>query len=205
MAGYRSVRTDAASLEDEELVASALQGDDRALVELLARYRPLVRQIAKGYFVRGGDRDDVVQEGYIGLYRAVCHFDAGAGARFRTFASVCVTNQIRSAVVAATRRKHGPLNACVSLSRFVPSDEEPAFVAHDDPADTLILLDEHADVARFLRAALTPLERDVLARYLDGCSYDVIAERLDRPRKTVDNALQRIRRKVAEHYLPAAA
>jgi RNA polymerase sporulation-specific sigma factor len=190
---------------DEELVARSREGDDRALVELLERYRGFARAKARSYFLVGGDRDDIVQEGMIGLYKAVRDYAEGHGASFRSFAELCITRQILTAIKTATRQKHTPLNSYVSFDR--PHEDDPdrtvgETLAVELAADPLEMLVEDDDLRTLQHAfdeVLSGLETEVLQLYVEGRSYQEIAERLGRRVKSIDNALQRIKRKLERH------
>ena len=189
---------------DELLVARARAGDEAALGALLGRYRGLARGKARSYFLTGGDREDVVQEALIGLYKAVRDFDAGQGASFRAFAEVCVTRQVLTAVRAATRHKHGPLNDSVPLAG--PDGDDTAVVVDllagagpRDPADLLVTAERVRALQAHVDRVLSDLETEVLRLHLEGRSYQEIAERLQRQVKAVDNALQRVKRKLEQH------
>lgn len=196
--------------DDETLATRSAAGDDAALGELLERYRPFVRMKTRSYFLVGADREDVVQEGMIGLYKAVRDFDREHTASFRSFADLCITRQIISAVKSATRHKHGPLNRSVSLDLPAGdeddgSDSSSAATVADrvavdphDPAESVIHRDELSELQRRFGEVLSELEADVLRRYVAGHTYQEIAEALNRQVKSIDNALQRIKRKVDE-------
>ncbi len=199
------VALDASS--DEELVACALTGRDHALAELLSRYRPFVRLKARGYFLVGADREDVIQEGMIGLYKAVRDFDPTRQTSFRAFAELCVTRQIITAIKTATRFKHAPLNSYVSLHLPAYHDDEPEHEMGEqivspvaDPADSVVSASELAAMEDYFGEILSDLEADVLTRYVEGQTYSEIAAALNRHVKSIDNALQRIKRKL-ESYL----
>ncbi len=188
---------------DEELVARSWTGDDHALEQLLARYRNFVRVKARSYFLVGADREDVVQEGMIGLYKAIRDYDASHLASFRSFAELCITRQIITAIKTATRQKHSPLNTYVSL--YLPAHREDdsdrelidSFMSDSaDPADSVVSSDELADLERYFGEILSDLEANVLQRYIEGQSYQEIAVELKRHVKSIDNALQRIKRKL---------
>ncbi|WP_370325498.1 RNA polymerase sporulation sigma factor SigH [Euzebya sp.] len=179
----------------------ARAGDDVALAEVIGRLRPLVRSKARSYFLAGGDHQDVVQEGMIGLYKAVRDYDHDKHPCFRAFADMCVTRQVLTAVKGATRLKHSPLNAYVPLDGpEEPGDDRPAGAVvvqvDDDPATHVTWQAEVDQLRSYCATVLTDLEADVLTRYVSGESYAVIAEDLGRHVKAVDNAVQRIRRKL---------
>lgn len=189
---------------DGELVARYREGDQDALLALLARYRGFARAKARSYFLVGGDREDIVQEGMIGLYKAVRDFAPDRRASFRSFAELCITRQILTAIKTATRQKHAPLNSYVSFDR--PVDDDPdrtvgdslAVVAGSDPLEMLVESDELSQLQEIFDDALSGLEGEVLQLYVDGRSYHEIAELLGRRVKSIDNALQRIKRKLEQ-------
>ena len=188
---------------DEELVVKAWAGDDDALESLLQRYRNFVRMKARSYFLVGADREDVVQEGMIGLYKAIRDYSLEREASFRGFAELCITRQIITAIKTATRQKHAPLNSYVSLYLPAYSDDEPdheiveQFVSDAvDPAESVVSSQELAVLEEYFGEILSDLEAEVLQRYIEGQSYQEIAEELDRHVKSIDNALQRIKRKL---------
>ncbi|HEX9889166.1 MAG TPA: RNA polymerase sporulation sigma factor SigH [Nitriliruptorales bacterium] len=190
------------SVDDATLVEQARSGDDRALSELLLRYRRFARAKARSYFLIGGDREDIIQEGMIGLYKAIRDFEASHGASFRSFAELCITRQILTAIKTATRQKHTPLNTYVSFDK--PRDDEAARTvadtlathASEDPLRILIASDDLAKLRSVFDELLSDLEADVLQLYVDGRSYQEIADHLGRHVKSIDNALQRIKRKL---------
>ena len=188
---------------DEELVTRSWRGDDEALEMLLTRYRNFVRMKARSYFLVGADREDVVQEGMIGLYKAIRDYNVDREASFRGFAELCITRQIITAIKTATRQKHAPLNSYVSLYLPAYGDDEPdheiieQFVSDTaDPVDSVISSQELAVLEEYFGEILSDLEAEVLQRYIEGQSYQEIAEELDRHVKSIDNALQRIKRKL---------
>ena len=192
---------------ETELILKARAGDDAAVNELLDRYRVLARTKARSYFLVGSDRDDVVQEGMIGLYKAIRDFDPDKGASFRTFAELCVTRQIVTAVKGATRMKHGPLSGSLSLDTPVGGDGDDAFSLGDllpacsstDPAAVAVSAEELRALQRHFDEVLSDLEQQVLRHHVEGKSYEQIAAMLQRHVKSVDNALQRIKKKLQAH------
>jgi RNA polymerase sporulation-specific sigma factor len=191
-------------MEDDRLVELARDGDTDALDILLQRYTSYARSKAKTYFLIGADREDIVQEGMIGLYKAVRDFDASKTVSFRSFAELCITRQIITAIKGATRHKHAPLNSYVSLHRPVSSDDDGErqlvdFLASSrvvDPVELVVAEDEVHQIRQFLAEILSDLEVEVLNLYLEGRSYQEIAAGLKRQAKSIDNALQRIKRKL---------
>lgn len=179
-------------------------GDAAALEELLARYRRFARARARGYFLIGGDRDDVEQEALIGLYKAVRDFRPNHQSSFRAFADLCIKRQIITAIKTATRQKHLPLNAYQSISGDRPGEEtteatvEEILVHHseENPCDTVVAAERMEWLERSMTEILSSFEIEVLALYVAGSSYREIGERLGRHTKSIDNALQRIKRKL---------
>jgi RNA polymerase sporulation-specific sigma factor len=196
-------------LEDEALVALSQQGDQRALTVLLQRYRRFARAKARSYFLVGADADDIEQEGLIGLYKAARDFRDDRQSSFRAFAELCVTRQVISAIKAATRQKHQPLNRYVSISGVRGSDDaaehsvEALLDDHRvaDPADEVVSRETIDHMRRSVAEALSGLEVDVLRLYVSGKSYQEIGDQLGRHVKSIDNALQRIKRKLDQHQM----
>jgi RNA polymerase sporulation-specific sigma factor len=193
--------------EDDVLVLAARGGDEVALTDLLTKYRGFARAKARSYFLVGGDREDIIQEGMIGLYKAVRDFNPDLQSSFRAFAELCVTRQMITAIKTATRHKHGPLNNYVSFSRPLASDEDGdrtladvlALPEVDDPCELVISAERIRALQEHVDEALSDLEAEVLRLYVDGKSYVEIAEMLQRHVKSIDNALQRIKRKLDVH------
>ncbi len=189
---------------DENLVRNLRGGEETALTELLDRHRGFARARARTYFLVGGDREDLVQEAMIGLYKAVRDFDESVGTPFCAFAEVCITRQVLTAIKAATRQKHGPLNAYVPIATPALDDESSVTGslptgASSDPAELVISAERIRALQRHFDEALSDLEIEVLRLYVDGKTYLEIATMLDRQVKSVDNALQRIKRKLDSH------
>jgi RNA polymerase sporulation-specific sigma factor len=194
-------------LDDHYLVAQAKQGKPDAYDSIVRRYRGFVRLKASSYFLLGGESDDLIQEGLLGLYKAVRDYRTDRESSFRNFAELCITRQIITAVKTATRNKHTPLNQYVSFSQSPAAagdsdstlDEVLPGPSASDPVNQVIAIEELESLVSCLSSVLSDLESRVLSLYLDGYSYEVIAERLDCDTKTVDNALQRVKRKVGTH------
>jgi RNA polymerase sporulation-specific sigma factor len=195
-------------VDDGFLIALAKQGHADAYDRIVRRYYGFVRLKASSYFLAGGDADDLIQEGLVGLYKAVRDYRTDRESSFRNFAELCITRQIITAVKTATRNKHAPLNQYVSFSSSpagVFGDNEPTLdemlpgpTVHD-PVNQVISSEELRALVACISTALSELESRVLALYLDGHSYEEVARRLDCDCKTVDNALQRVKRKVGAH------
>jgi RNA polymerase sigma-H factor len=199
-------------LDDLYLVALAKGGSTDAYDRIVRRYYGFVRLKASSYFLAGGDSDDLIQEGLVGLYKAVRDFRTDRESSFRNFAELCITRQIITAVKTATRNKHTPLNQYVSFSTSpaASTDGEPTLdeilpgpTAHD-PVNQVISSEELRSLVACLSTVLSDLESRVLALYLDGHSYEAVGEQLGCDTKTVDNALQRVKRKVGAHLASRA-
>ena len=195
-------------LEDLQLVMRARNGDGVALDILIKRYTGFVRLKASSYFLAGGDSEDLIQEGLIGLYKAVRDFRSDKETSFRSFAELCITRQIITAIKTATRFKHTPLNTYVSFSHS-PAGQDPDSECTlgdalpgpsvDDPSICVISTEELQSLVFTLGNGLSQLESDALRLYLEGLSYEQMAEQLGCDTKTIDNALQRVKRKVLQH------
>ena len=194
-------------IEDTYLVALAKRGSADAYERIVKRYRGFVRLKASSYFLLGGESEDLIQEGLVGLYKAIRDFRTDRESSFRNFAELCITRQIITAVKTASRNKHAPLNQYVSFAQSPAAAVEGEATLEDvlpgprsdDPSEQVIAREELASLVTCLSGALSDLESEVLALYLDGCSYEIIGERLECDTKTVDNALQRVKRKVTQH------
>ena len=194
-------------LEDLQLVLRARNDDGAALDALIRRYTGFVRLKASSYFLAGGESDDLIQEGLIGLYKAVRDFRPDKETSFRSFAELCITRQIITAIKTATRYKHAPLNTYVSFSQTPAGQDDGECTLGDalpgpgvhDPAICVISTEELQSLVFCLGTGLSPLEADALKLYLEGNSYDEMAEELGCDTKTIDNALQRVKRKILTH------
>jgi RNA polymerase sporulation-specific sigma factor len=192
--------------EDAALVDRVRGGDDAAIELLLNRYRHYARAKARSYFIAGADTDDLVQEGMIGLYHAIRDFEARHDTPFRAFAELCITRRVLSAIKGATRQKHVPLNSYISIDNqdWLDSDGGPVDdflppALASDPAEIVISAQEVEGLRESMVRLLTGLEVQVLQLYVEGSSYQEIAGKLGRRAKSVDNALQRIKRKMEQH------
>ncbi|MDO8188656.1 RNA polymerase sporulation sigma factor SigH [Conexibacter sp. JD483] len=195
-------------LDDGFLIALAKQGNPDAYDRLVRRYYGFVRLKASSYFLAGGDSDDLIQEGLVGLYKAIRDYRTDRESSFRNFAELCITRQIITAVKTATRNKHTPLNQYVSFSASPASatgDGDPTLdevipgpTVHD-PVNQVISSEELRALVACLSTVLSDLESRVLSLYLDGHSYEAVGDKLGCDTKTVDNALQRVKRKVGTH------
>ncbi len=196
--------------DDNELVLLVRSGDTQALEFLIQKYKSFVRAKAKTYFLVGADHEDISQEGMIGLYKAIRDFQADKLSSFRAFAELCITRQIITAIKTATRQKHMPLNSYISLDKPI-YDEDSERTLIDvleatiamDPQELLVNRERYGDMERKLAELLSDLERKVLLLYLEGKTYQEISSELSRHAKSIDNALQRVKRKL-EKYLEAS-
>jgi RNA polymerase sporulation-specific sigma factor len=194
-------------LDDHYLVALAKRGSADAYDRIVRRYRGFVRLKSSSYFLLGGDSDDLIQEGMVGLYKAIRDYRTDRESSFRNFAELCITRQIITAVKTASRNKHAPLNQYVSFAQTpaAAGDSETTLEeilpgpGSEDPAQRVIASEELEALVACMSSVLSDLESRVLSLYLDGHSYEAIGERLECDTKTVDNALQRVKRKVGTH------
>ena len=193
--------------KDEVLIALYQNGDEKAIDELFEKYKNLVRKKAKAMFLVGGDNDDLIQEGMIGLYKAIRDFRSDKLSSFRAFAELCITRQIITAIKTATRQKHIPLNSYVSLNKPIYDEDSDRTLLDilsgsrvSDPEELIISREEFMGIEEKMGEILSDLEWKVLMAYLDGKSYQEIAIELERHVKSIDNALQRVKRKL-ERYL----
>ncbi|WP_392396605.1 MULTISPECIES: RNA polymerase sporulation sigma factor SigH [Paenibacillus] len=201
------VRFDYEIQSDEDIVEAVREGDSEALEYLINKYRSFVRAKARSYFLIGADREDIIQEGMIGLYKSIRDFRGDKLASFKAFAELCITRQIITAIKTATRQKHIPLNSYVSLDKPIYDEESDRTLLDvicgsqvSDPEELIINQEEFTGLEDKMSEILSDLERKVLMLYLDGRSYQEIAVDLNRHVKSIDNALQRVKRKL-ERYL----
>ncbi|MFJ7738015.1 RNA polymerase sporulation sigma factor SigH [Lysinibacillus sp. NPDC097287] len=202
------VTQDFERFNDEELIEMVHQGNTDALDFLITKYRLLVRAKARSYFLIGADKEDIVQEGMIGLYKAIRDFKGDKLSSFRAFAELCITRQIITAIKTATRQKHIPLNSYVSLDKPIFDEESDRTLMDvltgaimDDPEELMIHREEFGYLEEKMSEILSELELQVLGLYLDGQSYHEISAELNRHVKSIDNALQRVKRKLERHLV----
>lgn len=193
-------------LTDEGLVEQVHLGNTDALDFLISKYRLFVKAKARSYFLIGADKEDIIQEGMIGLYKAIRDFKEDKLASFRAFAELCITRQIITAIKTATRQKHIPLNSYVSLDKPIYDEESERTLMDiitspisDDPEYLMINREDYVYLEQKMGEVLSELEQQVLVRYLEGQSYNEISEELNRHVKSIDNALQRVKRKLERH------
>ncbi len=190
-------------MSDEEIVRRVREGDEEVSSYLVARYKGFVRSRAHAYFLVGADHEDIVQEGMFGLFKAIRDYREDRQASFHAFAEICVTRQILTAIKMATRQKHIPLNSYISLNKPIYEEETTRTLldvitedGSQDPESLIIGRETIERIENEIDCALSPLERRVLEAYLDGKSYQEIAEMVGRHTKSIDNALQRVKRKL---------
>lgn len=194
-------------MEDEDIVEQARNGDPKALEYLITKYKNFVRVKARSYFLIGADREDIIQEGMIGLYKAIRDYNRDKLSSFKAFAELCITRQIITAIKTATRQKHIPLNSYISLNKPIYDEDSDRTLIDiisgakiTDPEELIISREELAHMECKMGEILSDLELEVLNAYLEGKSYQEIADELGRHVKSIDNALQRVKRKL-ERYL----
>ena len=198
------------NLSDEQLAELAREGDTSALDVLMHRLKPLVKTKAKPYYLTSGDPEDLIQEGMIGLYKAVLDFDVSKKTTFVAFASICIVRQIQTAIKAAARQKHLPLNTSLSLDNEISMGDQSADTPEtymdklpdrqiNDPEALFLSHEALKGLGDFIKHNLTPLEQSTLMHHIDGKTHAEIAEALDKNPKSVDNTLQRIRRKIGKN------
>ncbi len=194
-------------LSDEEIVAIAKSGDSIATDYIINKYKNFVKSRARTYFLIGADKEDIIQEGMIGLYKAIRDYDTTKPASFRGFAEICITRQIITAIKTATRQKHIPLNSYISLNKSVYDEESERMMIdmiaekeNFNPEEIMITKEHFSSILTKMSEVLSKFEWKVMNLFLDGKSYSEIAKRLDKSEKSIDNALQRIKKKV-EKYL----
>jgi len=201
----KSTHHEKPSITDEQLVSLAVSGDTDALDELIGRYKNLVRARSRTYFLVGADSEDIVQEGMIGLFKAIRGYNSSKQTVFSAFAELCITRQIMTAIKTATRNKHLPLNTYISLNRPMYDDDSERelidILSEEsvcDPEELVLIKEQMATIDKQIKSELSQFEQDVLVLYLDGRSYQDISIRLKTHAKSVDNALQRIKRKLSK-------
>mgnify|MGYP002512347766 CR=1 FL=1 len=195
------------SLTDEEIISQLKDNeDDAAMYYLISKYRSFVRAKARSYFLMGADREDIIQEGMIGLYKAIRDFKEDRLSSFRAFAELCITRQIITAIKTATRQKHIPLNSYISLNRPIYEEDSDRtlldVITEDTPSNPEEMLIDREDLSVIegrIGQMLSDLEKQVLVRYMEGKSYVEIGEEMGRHVKSIDNALQRIKRKLLKY------
>lgn len=195
------------NLTDEQIISHIKEGDEQALSFLLEKYKDLVNAKVGKYFIIGAEREDIIQEGMIGLYKAIKNFDNSKQNTFKTFANLCVERQLITAIKSSNRQKHMPLNSYLSLNTSAyDNDEGGAELMEtfetdtiEDPLETIMKKEYFNEIKNTMHKSLSKFEEKVLDRYMQGESYEVIAKKLETPVKSVDNAIQRIRKKAVKN------
>ncbi len=195
------------SLTDEEIVAICQEENNHYATDyIVQRYKNFVRSKARSYFLMGADKEDIIQEGMIGLYKATRDFEPGHQLNFKGFAEICITRQIISAIKGASRQKHIPLNSYISLNKPAYDDSERTLIEvletekNLDPQEVVINREQYALIKEVMEAVLSPLEWEVLRGYMDAKSYQEMAEEHHRSVKSIDNALQRVKKKMEVYF-----
>ena len=203
---YYTLNENYNNMSDEDLIEIIKSGDKNALEYLINKYKDLVNMKVGKYFMIGSERDDIVQEGLIGLYKAIKNYSGDKQNSFKTFANMCIERQLITAIKSSNRQKHMPLNSYLSLNTKAYEDDEESnildiFDSHqvEDPLDTITKKEYYETVEKAIDESLSDFEKQVLSRYIQGESYVQIAEKLDSPVKSVDNAIQRIRKKASKN------
>ena len=196
------------NLTDEEIIKEIRLGDDEALTYILEKYKDLVNAKVGKYFIIGAEREDTIQEGMIGLFKAIKCFDPDKQNSFKSFANICIERQLITAIKTSNRQKHMPLNSYLSTSAYENNDDDSIELLEtfnsntiEDPLETIMKQEEYTEVEKAVNKNLSNFERQVLTRFLNGESYNKIAEKLETPVKSVDNAIQRIRKKAIKNML----
>ena len=197
------------NLEDEEIIVEIQNGNEQALTYLLNKYKPLVNNKVGKYFIIGAEKEDIIQEGMIGLYKAIKSFDQEKQNKFKTFAKIFIERQLITAIKTSNRQKHMPLNSCISLNTSAYSNEDDGVElletynnkTFEDPLETMMKKEYYKEIEKAITESLSKFEKQVLDRLVLGESYEVIANRFDTPVKSVDNAIQRIRKKANNKML----
>ena len=196
-----------ANLTDEEIISQIRQGNEQALTYLLNKYKSLVQNKVSRYFIIGAEKEDIIQEGMIGLYKAIRNFDNCKQNTFKTFANICVERQLITAIKSSNRQKHKPLNTYLSLNTSAYDNDEDGTELMDtfnsdtieDPLETIMKKEYFEEIQNTMHKSLSKFENQVLEKYIQGDSYEVIAKKLDTPVKSIDNAIQRIRKKAIKN------
>lgn len=203
-----SLNNDLKNKTDNELVVCAKQGDEEALEILLDKYKELVNMKVGKYFIIGAEKEDIVQEGMIGLYKAVKNYEMDKQNSFKSFANLCIERQLITAIKTSNRQKHIPLNSSVSLNNTVYDNDDDVSLIElfnsntvEDPLDTITKKEYYKLIGNKIDEHLSDFEKQVLSRFAAGDSYVKIAERLDAPVKSIDNAIQRIRKKANKNII----
>ena len=205
---FYSVDNNYNAMSDEELIALVKSDDKYALDFIIEKYKDLVNMKVGKYFIIGAEKEDIIQEGMIGLFKAIQSFDATKQNSFKTFANMCIERQLITAIKTSNRQKHIPLNSYLSLNTTAYEDDEDTTILEvldshliEDPLETITKKEYYKKVEEAIDKSLSDFEKQVLIRFIKGESYVTIAEKLDTPVKSIDNAIQRIRKKATKNLL----
>ncbi len=195
---------------DEEIVNEIKQGNEQALTYLLKKYKTLVKNKVSKYYIIGAEKEDLIQEGMIGLYKAIKNYDKTKQNTFKTFANICIERQLITAIKTSNRQKHMLLNSCISLNTAAYTNEEDSIElietyenkAIEDPLETMMKKEYYKEIQNGINSSLSKFEKQVLDRLIKGESYEVIAQKVEAPVKSIDNAIQRIRKKANKMSQP---
>lgn len=194
------------NLTDEQIISQIKEGNEQALTFLLDKYKELVNSKVGKYFIIGAEREDIMQEGMIGLYKAIKNFDSCKQNTFKTFANICVERQLITAIKSSNRQKHKPLNSYLSLNTSAYDNDDDTELIEtfevdtiEDPLETMMKKEYFEEIQNTMHKSLSAFEEQVLERYMQGESYELIARKLDSPVKSIDNAIQRIRKKAIKN------
>ena len=196
------------NLTDEQIISQIKEGDEQALSFLLEKYKDLVNSKVGKYFIIGAEKEDIIQEGMIGLYKAIKSFDSCKQNTFKTFANICIERQLITAIKSSNRQKHMPLNSYLSLNTtaYDNDDDDGTELIEtfevdtiEDPLDTIMKKEYFNEIQNTMHKSLSKFDEQVLERYMQGESYEIIAKKLDAPVKSIDNAIQRIRKKAIKN------
>ena len=196
-------------MQDEEIINKIKAGDKSALNYLMDKYKELVNMKVSKYYIIGAEKEDIVQEGMIGLYKAIKSYSEDKNTSFKSFANMCIERQLITAIKTSNRQKHMPLNSCISLNTSAYSNEDDGVElletynnkTMEDPLETMMKNEYYKEIKQSITSSLSKFERQVLDRLILGESYEVIAKRFDTPVKSIDNAIQRIRKKANNKIL----
>lgn len=193
-------------LTDEQIISQIKSGDEEAVIYMFEKYKDLVNSKVGKYFIIGAEKEDIIQEGMIGLYKAIKGFDKSKDNTFKTFANICIERQLITAIKSSNRQKHMPLNSYLSLNTTAYENNEDTELLEtfevdsiEDPLETIMKKEYYEEVQNIMHKSLSEFEEKVLARFIQGDSYEIIAQKLDMPVKSIDNAIQRIRKKAIKN------
>lgn len=193
-------------LTDEQIISQIKNGDEEAVIYMFEKYKDLVNSKVGKYFIIGAEKEDIIQEGMIGLYKAIKGFDKSKDNTFKTFANICIERQLITAIKSSNRQKHMPLNSYLSLNTTAYENNDDTELIEtfevnsiEDPLETIMKKEYYEEIQNIMHKSLSDFEEKVLERFIQGDSYEIIAQKLDMPVKSIDNAIQRIRKKAIKN------